>query len=123
MRDTTKEHIKEVPYEHARKYVQLMIGEHDMPPTVADTLRRRTHDSIARRLNVSTDLIKRAAHIVEWLYFSPENVFRDYDAEKLSKFFKKHLDDIYLAKINGRFCEMSLIPNWTFDALHPETMR
>ena len=113
---------KKVPYEYAEKYTKLIVGETELPPIASDTLRRQTHDAIARMLGVDTDIVKRAAWIVEQLAFgSPLSRLR-YSTADIAKRFKVNLDEIYKAKKNGTYDESALIAVFTFNSLHPETM-
>lgn len=109
--------------ETAEKYVRCILGDNDLGAFANDGLRRMVHDTIARRLKVGTQLIKRAAYIVERLFFFKENVFRDWDTPELTRLFKKHCDDIYYAQLNDSLDETALIATWTYDALHPNEVK
>ena len=114
--------MKKVPYSYAEKYTKLIIGETELPPIASDTLRRQTHNAIASMLGVDTDIVKRAAWIIEHLAFgSPLSRLR-YSTSDIAKRFKVNLDEIYKAKKNGEYSESTLIAIFTFNALHPEMM-
>jgi hypothetical protein len=109
--------MKKVPYSYALKYTQLIIGEIDLSPLASDTLRRQTHDYIARMLEVDTDIIKRAAFIIERLAFGSPLSRRLYSTEDIAKRFKANLDEIYKAKKRGEYNTSALIAVFTFNAI------
>lgn len=114
--------MKKVPYSYALKYTKLIIGETDLPPLSSDTLRRQTHDAIARMLEVDVDIVRRAAYIIEHLAFgSPLSALR-YNAEDIAKRFKVNLDEIYKAKKSGDYNTTALIATFTFNTMHPDAM-
>lgn len=114
--------MKEVPYEYAEKYTKLIIGETDLPPLASDTMRRQVHDAIARMLEVDTDIIKRAAYIIETLAFARPLYRLKYSTEDIAKRFKANLDEVYKMKKRGEYNASSLIAIFTFNIMHPDMM-
>lgn len=106
----------------AKRYVECIRNDNDRDPLTNDAIRRMLHDVIARRLGVDFHLITRAAYTVEYYTFSDRVLLSEYDnTDILAKIFKKNLDDIFDAQEKGCLNTSTLIANWTFEMLHPDS--